>query len=125
MPTKAKKIFEEGLESDFQRGFTGYGPHREDLTFQIEGKDIADYGSQGENRNAVLALKLIPYYLIESETKKPLIVLDDVMSELDEGRVERLIGLLREMGQVFITATKLEIEGASYIDVTKNKAIRR
>ena len=122
---KAKKIYKEALEGDFQRGFTGNGPHREDFSFQLNGKDIAEFGSQGENRTAALALKLAPYFLVEGEAKKPIIVLDDVTSELDANRVERLISLLREMGQVFITATKLEIDGASHIDVSDNKAVRR
>ena len=122
---RAAKVYEEALQSDLQRGFTNNGPHREDIGFLLDGKDIADYGSQGENRTAALSLKLAPFFLVESDAKKPIVVLDDVTSELDEGRVQRLFRLLKQMGQVFVTATKLEIEGVSYIDVASNKAVRR
>ncbi len=91
----------------------------------FRGKDLAYYGSQGENRVCALATKLAPYFLINGEGKKPICVLDDVTSELDEGRVDRLIGLLRELGQVFVTTTKLNISDASFVDVAGNRAVRR
>lgn len=122
---RAEKLFQEGLEGDLKRGFTSYGPHREDLRMELNGKDIAEYGSQGENRTAVLALKLAPFFLVDSREKKPICVLDDVTSELDANRVKRLFGLLRKLGQAFVTTTNIEVSGASYIDVTKNKAVRR
>ena len=122
---RAEKLYREALEGDLKRGFTSYGPHREDLRMELNGKDIAEYGSQGENRAAVLALKLSPFFLVEGSERKPICVLDDVTSELDGGRVKRLFGLLSRMGQVFVTTTNLEVSGASYIDVTKNNAVRR
>ncbi|HAS55984.1 MAG TPA: hypothetical protein DEF61_00375 [Firmicutes bacterium] len=121
----ARKAFEISLENDLSHRFTGVGPHREDFSFSFDGKDIASYGSQGENRMAVLALKLVPYLLIESEDKKPICVLDDVTSELDENRINRLIGVVKGFKQVFITATNLNIEGASVIEVAANNATRR
>ncbi len=74
---------------------------------------------------AVLALKVAPYFLIESEAKKPICVLDDAVSELDQQHIENLISLMKKLGQVFVTTTELDIEGASYIDVSANKAIIR
>ncbi|MCR5078645.1 MAG: DNA replication and repair protein RecF [Bacilli bacterium] len=120
-----KKLFQDALESDLRRGFTQNGPHREDIKMVYKGKDLADYGSQGENRVCALATKLAPYFLVSGEGKKPICVLDDVTSELDEGRVERLIALLRELGQVFVTTTKLNISDASFVDVSGNVAVRR
>lgn len=124
-PEKAKKAFEEALESDLVHRATGVGVHREDISLMLNGENIANYGSQGENRTAVIAVKLSPYFLIEDESKKPIAVLDDVNSELDSGRVERLMGLLEKLGQVFVTATKLDIAGASVIDVAEHSATRR
>lgn len=122
---RAKKAYQGALESDLLHGSTSIGPHREDFSMELNGKDISIYGSQGENRMAVLALKLAPYFLIEDEDKKPICVLDDVTSELDENHVKCLFEVLKTIGQVFVTATNLEIQGASYIDVSANNATRR
>lgn len=122
---RAKRAYEQANESDLIHRSTSVGPHREDLTLLFNGKDISDHGSQGENRIAVLALKLAPYFLIEEEAKKPIVVLDDVASELDDKRVENLIEVVKDFNQVFLTATKLDIEGAVIIDVANNNATRR
>lgn len=121
----ARKAFASSLENDLAHRLTSVGPHREDFSFKFDGKDIAAYGSQGENRMAVLALKLVPYLLIENEDKKPICVLDDVASELDENHIKRLIDIVKDFKQVFITATNLKIEGASIIEVVANNATRR
>jgi DNA replication and repair protein RecF len=122
----ARQAFKEALESDLLHRSTSIGPHREDFQFRLNGKNVADYGSQGENRLAVLSLKLAPYFLIEDADKKPICVLDDATSELDPAHQKALVNFAKEkLHQVFITATTLEIEGASIIDVSANKAIRR
>lgn len=121
----AKKSYLDSLENDLSHHQTSVGIHREDFSFKMDGLDIGFYGSQGENRLASLAIKLIPYLLIEKEEKKPICVLDDVTSELDSNHVDRLIDIVKGFSQVFITATKLEIEGASTIEVTANNAKRR
>ena len=122
---KIRSIFKEALEGDLMRKTTGNGPHRDDLLFKLNGKDISEYGSQGENRMAVLALKLSPSFLIEEVEKKPICVLDDVTSELDDAHIQRLADLFRSFPQVFVTTTKLDIVDASYIDVSSNTATRR
>jgi len=121
----AEKAFAEALEADMLHRSTSVGPHREDFSFRLNGKNIAEYGSQGENRLAVFALKIAPYFLIEDGDKKPICVLDDVTSELDSAHQKNLLELVKTLSQVFLTATKLDIEGASIIDVSANKAIRR
>jgi DNA replication and repair protein RecF len=121
----AQNAFKEALESDLLHRSTSLGPHREDFLFRLNGKNVADYGSQGENRLAVLALKLAPFFLIEDEGKKPICVLDDATSELDAPHQKALLDFTKGLQQVFITATQLDIEGASIIDVSANKAIRR
>ena len=111
----AKKAFKRAEEGDFKHKQTSIGVHREDISISLNGRDIATFGSQGENRIAALALKLSPYFLIEDKDKKPIIVLDDVMSELDQKHQERLIKFLRKFNQVFITATKLDIPDCNHL----------
>lgn len=122
---RAEKAFQKALDADLRHGNTSLGPQREDLSFLLNGKDIALYGSQGENRIAVLSLKLAPYFLIEGEGRKPICVLDDVFSELDETRTQGLLGFIKKLSQVFVTATKLDTEEASIIDVLDGNATRR
>ena len=116
---KAKEAFKRAEESDFKQKATTIGIHREDFSISLNGRDIALFGSQGENRMVALALKLSPYFLIEDRDKRPVVVLDDVMSELDAGHRQKLIKFLKKMKQVFITATSLEVEGASYYQIKK------
>ena len=113
----AKKAFKRAEESDFKHKQTSIGIHREDISISLNGRDIATFGSQGENRIAALALKLSPYFLIEDKDKKPIIVLDDVMSELDHNNQERLIKFLRKFNQVFITGTKLDIPDCNHLKI--------
>ncbi len=122
---RARNAHEQAYEADCLHHSTGNGVHREDFRFEFEGKDVALYGSQGENRICALALKLAPYFLVEEERKKPIVVLDDVTSELDPGHRNNLLNLLKGFSQVFLTATDLEVEGASIIDVASHKATRR
>ena len=115
----AKKAFKRAEESDFKHKQTSIGTHREDISISLNGRDIATYGSQGENRIAALALKLSPYFLIEDKDKKPIIVLDDVMSELDPMNQKRLITFLRKFNQVFITGTELNIPDCNHLLIKK------
>ena len=117
----AKKAFKRAEESDFKHKQTSIGIHREDISISLNGRDIAAFGSQGENRIASLALKLSPYFLIEDKDKKPIVVLDDVMSELDHKHQERLIKFLRKFNQVFITGTKLDIPDCNHLQIKKEE----
>ena len=121
----AHKAFAEALEGDLIRKSTSIGPQREDFSFRLGGKDISEFGSQGENRMAALALKLSPYLLVEDPDKKPICVLDDVLSELDATHQENLLSLLSNWGQTFLTATSIETHGASVIDISAHIATRR
>jgi len=119
--TNATEAFKKAEESDFKHKATSIGIQREDFSVNFNGRDIGEYGSQGENRVVALALKLAPYFLIEDRDKRPVVVLDDVMSELDQFHRLQLLTFLRKFEQVFITATKLEVEGASHYQIkTKN-----
>lgn len=122
---RAKKAYQDALEGDKLHKSTSLGTHREDFSLKLSGKDIAEFGSQGENRMAALALKLSPYFLIEEQEKKPICVLDDVTSELDAENVSRLAHYLSNLGQCFLTATELSIEGAFEYEVAEHNVKRR
>jgi DNA replication and repair protein RecF len=98
----------ERLEADLERGFTGHGPHRDELALRRDGRELRAYGSRGQQRLGLLALLLAEREaLTESRGAPPLLLLDDVMSELDAGRRSRLVELLRTAGQSVITTTDL------------------
>ncbi len=121
----AKKRYERNLENDLFHKTTSSGIHREDFSLLLDGKDISLYGSQGENRLAAIALKIAPFFLIDDMNKKPITILDDVYSELDETRSRKLNSLLNKLGQVFVTTAESSIEGDALIDVSNNIATRR
>ena len=120
--TAALQAFKRAEDGDLRRKVTSIGIHREDLSIALNGRDIGQFGSQGENRIVALALKLSPYFLIEDKDKRPVVVLDDVMSELDLAHRQRLIKFLKKFDQVFITATKLEVDGASQYRIKAKNA---
>lgn len=108
-----EREFREQLRSRFERdrkrGHTTAGPHRDILGFSIGGRDASLYASQGEAKNLALALKASEIELTrDSLGKTPILLLDDVTSELDEGRRKFLFRLLQDFtGQIFITGTSL------------------
>lgn len=108
--TGAKEAAEElfGLlknsrKEDIISGTTSIGPHREDISFLLDGRAARSFGSQGQQRSCVLALKLAEAAVIKNTTgENPVILFDDVMSELDEGRQESILNRFSDM-QVFVT----------------------
>ena len=101
------KKLEARRDLDILRGVTSVGPHRDDLAMTVNGIDLRAYGSQGQQRTGALALKLAELEFLRSETGEyPILLLDDVMSELDASRREALLAFLqREHIQTIITAT--------------------
>jgi DNA replication and repair protein RecF len=119
-PAELVRELAERVDGDLERGFTGHGPHRDDLATDHGGHDLRAYGSQGQQRLALLALLLAEREVIgELRPAPPLMLLDDVMSELDRDRRQALVDLLRSTpGQSVITATDLEhVPGSSDDDV--------
>jgi DNA replication and repair protein RecF len=92
---------------EVRRGATLVGPHRDDLGFAIDGVDLAAYGSRGEQRLAVVALKLAEVDLMTADADEPpVLLLDDVLSELDSGHRDQLVTALAVLdGQLLVTAT--------------------
>lgn len=103
------KKLEEKLELEIMRGFTLYGPHRDDLTIAINNNNSGDTASRGEARTLVLALKILEAELLEkTRGEKPLLLLDDVFSELDGVRRQKLTNYLSDY-QTFITTTDADV----------------
>jgi DNA replication and repair protein RecF len=109
------------LSHDLERGFSGHGPHRDDLAILRDGRELRVYGSQGEQRLALLALLLAERALLARERgRTPLMLLDDVMSELDAERRELLSAELSTAGQSVIATTDLaHVPGAGGASVTR------
>jgi len=95
-------------QEEIRRGLTLWGPHRDDLIFSINGIDLKMYGSQGQHRTAVLAIKLAELEFFKAEAGEyPILLLDDVLSELDKERQDQLIATIRDKAiQCFITTTE-------------------
>jgi DNA replication and repair protein RecF len=97
---------ERRLDRDADRGLTGAGPHLDDVEISAAGRDLRSFGSQGEQRLAVLALLLAEADLVaERRGTPPLLLLDDVLSELDPARRRTLASLVAGRGQTLVTAT--------------------
>lgn len=113
-----KRQLEKNRETDIRKGYTGIGPHRDDLIITINGLDVERYGSQGQQRTAVLSLKLAELEILKEEIEdNPILLLDDVFSELDKDRREFLLDYIKEL-QVFITTTD-NIDTANKQDILK------
>ncbi len=93
-------------KEELKRGFSLLGPHRDDITFLLGGRDARRFASHGQQRSAVIALKAAQIQLYSEKKEKPLFILDDVFSELDEWRKQQCFLLLRDAEQVFLTITK-------------------
>ena len=96
------------MDRDMKLKMTSVGPHRDDFVFQINGNDARKYGSQGQQRTAALSLKLAEIELVKKITgDTPILLLDDVLSELDSNRQQLLLSGMGEI-QTIITCTGLE-----------------
>jgi len=107
-----KRAFAEELQlkegEERRLGVTTVGPHRDEVGLSINGINVRKFASQGQHKTMLIALKLAEVaYLKERCVETPILLLDDVFSELDEHRSERLVEQLQGLGQVFVTATDL------------------
>jgi DNA replication and repair protein RecF len=104
-------------DDDVRRGVTTVGPHRDDVQLTLDGRDARTQASQGEQRSLALALRLSVHERVTAVRQRPpLLLLDDVFSELDEGRQERLLGLL-PVGQALLTTAVPPPRGLRAADV--------
>lgn len=124
---KYLKLLKERRKLDIIKGFTTKGVHRDDFMIYINKKDIKIFGSQGQNRTAMLSLKLAELQVIYDEIGEyPILLLDDFMSELDKTRRKNFLENI-EGTQVIITGTeKLDIENLEYLEynVSNGKVLK-
>ncbi len=118
---EVERRFNENLGTvqgeELARGMTVVGPHRDDVRFLVNDVDMTDYGSRGQQRTSALSLKLSEVALItEKRGDPPLLLLDDVMSELDEARRAYMAEMLLSYPQVFITTTDLDVFTPDFIE---------
>ena len=101
------KALRVARDVDIRRGTTSVGPHRDDLTLTLSGMDVRVYGSQGQQRTTALSLKLAELDIMRREIGEwPVLMLDDVMSELDPRRRRQLLGRLKGI-QTIVTCTDM------------------
>ena len=106
--TNFKTLFELNLDKDRVLQYTSVGIHKDDLTFEIDEYPIKKFGSQGQQKSYLIALKLAQFDFIKRQSNlKPILLLDDIFDKLDDLRVQRLIDLVNndEFGQLFISDT--------------------
>lgn len=120
------KKLEKTFEKDYKLGYTTFGPHRDDIDIFLNGVEVKSFGSQGQQRTAALSLKLAELEIIKERTGEyPILILDDVFSELDENRRRRLIKFTNRC-QTFITTTDISFtkDIADNIIVDEGKIIQ-
>ncbi len=123
-----KRKYKEDFESDIRRKSTSRGIHHDDMIMLLNGREIGLYGSQGQNRIGSLSLKLTMIELIKQEIDEdPIIILDDVLSELDIEHQNKLLEILKNYEQVFITCAdnSLLVDDASIYKIENGKLIGR
>ena len=102
------QLYKEHQDKELYRGTTLVGPHRDDLYFRVNGKNVQTFGSQGQQRTTALSVKLAEIDLMKEETGEyPVLLLDDVLSELDDARQTHLLKAIQDKVQTFITTTSL------------------
>ena len=106
---------------EIERGVSLNGPHRDDLAFQVNGMDAQVYGSQGQQRTTALSIKLAEIELMNQEVGEyPILLLDDVLSELDDARQTHLLSTIQHKVQTFVTTTS--VDGIDH-EIMKNAKI--
>ena len=114
-----KEDLKVGLERDMRLGFTSIGPHRDDIKFTLNGDDVRVFGSQGQQRTVALSLKLAEAEIFYNKFNEyPILILDDVLSELDKKRQRKLISAVKDMQTIF-TATSLDRQVFKNVDVNR------
>ncbi|MFD3450517.1 DNA replication/repair protein RecF [Microbacteriaceae bacterium 4G12] len=124
--SKMKEVYYENFQMikqrEFFRGTTLIGPHRDDLQFFVNEKNVQVFGSQGQQRTTALSLKLAEIELIHTEVNEyPILLLDDVLSELDDYRQSHLLNTIQGKVQTFVTTTS--VEGIEHETLKKAKTI--
>lgn len=125
MVASYQEKFEKVKSREIERGTTLFGPHRDDLLFFVNNRDVQTFGSQGQQRTTALSVKLAEIELIHAEIGEyPILLLDDVLSELDDYRQSHLLNTIQGKVQTFVTTTSVDgidhqtLKEASAFEVT-------
>jgi DNA replication and repair protein RecF len=116
LPERFQACLTAGRDRELAQGMSLVGPHRDDLDFLLDGVPQGVYGSRGQQRLSVLALKLAEVEFMRGETgEQPLLLLDDVLSELDPAKQRFVLQTIGEDGQTLLTATDLGSFDAAFL----------
>ncbi len=116
------KMLEKSFDKDYKLGYTSFGPHRDDIDIFLSDVEVKSFGSQGQQRTAALSLKLAELEIIKQRSGEyPVLILDDVFSELDENRRKRLLKFTSRC-QTFISTTDVEFCEGNVIKIEGGKA---
>ena len=108
-PEDLMQALDEARRGDLRRGSTGVGPHRDDVVISLNGREARAFASQGQQRTAVVSIKLAEAAVMAETTgERPVLLLDDVLSELDGSRRAALLEQLGDGGQVIITSVEAD-----------------
>lgn len=133
---KVKKNYESKLNKNFKvelmQGVTLVGPHRDDFSFDLSGINMKEFSSQGQQRLAIIALKIAEIYLYKEETGEyPVLLLDDIFSEIDTKKRNKIVSFLLKDIQSIITTTDINdidedlVKNATIFKVNNNKVTER
>lgn len=123
--TEMLKALQKNLEKDYKLGYTSVGVHRDDIDIYLNGVEVKNYGSQGQQRTAALSMKLAEVEIIKEKTGEyPLLLLDDVFSELDAERQKRLLAFTSRT-QTIITCTEFNLPvKANILKIENGKVVK-
>ena len=117
---KINNKYIEYQEKDMLQGITKFGVHHDDLIFELDGRDLKEYGSEGQQKNAVIAYKLSEIEVFKEKINKfPILILDDLFSELDEEKINNILNLIENDIQTFITTTEIDKINKKIINKSK------
>ena len=102
------KMYEKSLKKDLSFGKTNLGVHTDDMVFLLDDRDLKDYGSEGQQKNAIISMKFAELELFKQQKGYyPILILDDLFSELDEEKIQNILNFITKDIQVFITTTNV------------------
>ncbi len=114
------KLYKKSLERDLMFGQTHIGIHHDDIVFRLQASNLKDYGSEGQQKNAIISFKLAEIDIFyEKKNSYPILILDDLFSELDKEKINNILKLLSRDIQTFITTTEVDNLDKKYLENTR------